>query len=51
MPSREGAGKGSRRKYIHPELKGFVLVSGGLGDDAQLYQEKQVANAVRQIQS
>jgi predicted RNA binding protein YcfA (HicA-like mRNA interferase family) len=51
MPPREGAGKGSHRKYVHPKIKGFVLISGGAGDDAQRYQEKQVSNALRQIQS
>jgi predicted RNA binding protein YcfA (HicA-like mRNA interferase family) len=44
-------GKGSHRKFVHPEFRGFVLVSGQEGDDAQHYQEKQVRNALRQIAS
>lgn len=38
----KGAGKGSHRKYIHPNVEGFVIISGKAGDDAKLYQEKQV---------
>ncbi len=44
-------GKGSHRKFIHPKFRGFVLISGHEGDDAQPYQEKQVRNALRQVQS
>lgn len=47
----KGAGKGSHRKYVHPKLKGFVLISGRPGDDAQHYQESQVRRALMQIQS
>lgn len=43
-------GKGSHRKFIHPKYRGFVLVSGGAGDDAQHYQEKQVREALTLIQ-
>ena len=46
-----GAGKGSHRKYVHAKLKGFVLISGQSGDDAQAYQEKQVSRALSQIKS
>ena len=48
--SRIHGGKGSHRKFTHPKFRGFVLVSGHDGDDAQHYQEKQVRNAVRQVQ-
>ena len=44
-------GKGSHRKFVHPKFRGFVLVSGHDGDDAQHYQEKHVRNALRQIES
>jgi len=44
-------GKGSHRKFIHPKFRGFVLISGHEGDDAQPYREKQVRNALRQVQS
>ncbi len=42
-------GKGSHRKFVHAQFKGFVLISGHDGDDALPYQEKQVGNAIRQI--
>jgi predicted RNA binding protein YcfA (HicA-like mRNA interferase family) len=32
-------GKGSHRKYLHAKFRGFVLISGHDGDDAQHYQE------------
>jgi HicA-like toxin of HicAB toxin-antitoxin system len=43
--------KGSHRKFRHPKFSGFVLISGHDGDDAHPYQEKQVRNALRWIQS
>jgi predicted RNA binding protein YcfA (HicA-like mRNA interferase family) len=39
-------GKGSHRKFRHPKLTGSVNLSGGDGDDAKPYQEKQVRNAI-----
>jgi predicted RNA binding protein YcfA (HicA-like mRNA interferase family) len=42
-------GKGSHRKFVHPKFRGFVLVSGHAGDDAQHYQEKQVRTALHQV--
>ena len=44
-------GKGSHRKFVHLKFPGFVLISGHDGDDAQHYQEKQVRNGLRQVQS
>ncbi|MCI0628228.1 MAG: type II toxin-antitoxin system HicA family toxin [Acidobacteria bacterium] len=44
-------GKGSHRKFVHAKFRGFVLVSGHDGDDAQHYQETQVRKALRQVQS
>jgi hypothetical protein len=41
-------GKGSHRKFRHPRLAGSLILSGGLGDDAHHYQEKQVRNAIRE---
>ena len=32
-------------------ISGFVLISGHDGDDARNYQEKQLSNAVRQVQT
>jgi predicted RNA binding protein YcfA (HicA-like mRNA interferase family) len=43
-------GKGSHRKLVHPKFRGFVLLSGHDGDDAQHYQERQVRNALRQLE-
>jgi len=44
-------GKGSHRKFRHLKFPGFVLISGHDGHDAQPYQEEQVRNALRYIQS
>lgn len=41
-------GKGSHRKFRHPQLPGAVVLSGKDGDDAHHYQEKQVRNAIRE---
>ena len=42
-------GKGSHRKFRHPKVPGAVILSGHDGDDARHYQEKQVRNAVREV--
>ncbi len=39
------AGKGSHRKYLHSS-GAKVTISGKAGDDAQRYQERQVAAAL-----
>jgi predicted RNA binding protein YcfA (HicA-like mRNA interferase family) len=44
-------GKGSHRKFVHPKFRGFVLISGQEGDDAQHYQEKHVRRAIQQVNS
>jgi predicted RNA binding protein YcfA (HicA-like mRNA interferase family) len=44
-----GAGKGSHRKFVHPEYPGAVTLSGRKGDDAKRYQEKQVALAIEMV--
>jgi predicted RNA binding protein YcfA (HicA-like mRNA interferase family) len=44
-------GKGNHRKMVHPKFRGFVLISGHDGDDAQCYQEKQVRSALREVKA
>jgi len=44
-----GGGKGSHRKWTHPNYAGAVTLSGKLGDDAKAYQEKQVRQAVESV--
>ena len=41
-------GKGSHRKFRHVRMAGSVILSGGDGEDARHYQEKQVRNAIRE---
>jgi predicted RNA binding protein YcfA (HicA-like mRNA interferase family) len=41
-----GGGKGSHTKWAHPRVARRVTLSGKDGDDAQRYQEKDVARAV-----
>lgn len=45
-----GAGKGSHRKLVHPDYAGAVTLSGNPGDDAKRYQEKQIAQAIDEVQ-
>lgn len=49
--ARVSGGKGSHRKFVHPRFPGFVLLSGQEGSDAHHYQEKQVRNAIRRIET
>lgn len=42
-------GKGSHRNFLHPS-GAKVTVSGSLGDDAKLYQEKEVKKVVKEVQ-
>lgn len=42
-------GKGSHRKYTHQRYPGAVTLSGKDGDDAKLYQEKQVNQAIEEV--
>jgi len=44
-----GGGKGSHRKFSHARYLGAVTVSGGAGDDAKHYQEKQVRRAIERL--
>ena len=45
-----GGGKGSHRKYTHVGYPGAVTLSGGLGDDAKPYQERQIRRAIERVQ-
>jgi len=45
-----GAGKGSHRKFTHPNYEGAVTLSGEDGDDAKHYQEKQVKRAIEEVE-
>lgn len=38
--------KGSHRQFRHDNFHGVITLSGGDGDDARHYQEKQVAEAI-----
>ena len=42
-------GKGSHTKWLHPLLPGKLTLSGKDGDDAKLYQEKDVNNALQRL--
>lgn len=42
-------GKGSHTNWFHPLLAGRVTLSGKDGDDAKLYQEKDVNNALKKL--
>lgn len=42
-------GKGSHRKYVHPNYMGAVTLSGRDGDDAKHYQETQVKRAIEEV--
>ena len=46
-----GGGKGSHRKFTHKNYAGTVTLSGNVGEDAKIYQEKQVARAIEQVKS
>jgi predicted RNA binding protein YcfA (HicA-like mRNA interferase family) len=46
-----GGGKGSHRKFTHKNYAGAVTLSGNIGEDAKIYQEKQVARAIEQVKS
>ena len=38
------------RKFTHLRYRGAVTLSGKLGEDAKSYQEKQVAQAIEDVQ-
>ena len=39
-------GKGSHRKFVHPDVKKPVVISGNPGNDALDYQQKAVKKAI-----
>ena len=43
-------GKGSHRNFIHPNLLKPMTISGKLGDDVLLYQEKAIKQAIKEAQ-
>ncbi len=43
-------GKGSHRKFAHPRYAGIVTLSGQAGDDAKPYQEKQIQQAIDEVE-
>lgn len=44
-----GSGKGSHSKFTLVGYTGSVTLSGNLGDDVKLYQEKQMKNALEKV--
>jgi predicted RNA binding protein YcfA (HicA-like mRNA interferase family) len=45
-----GGGKGAHRKFKHDRYPRAVTVSGQSGNDAKPYQEKQVRQAIDEVQ-
>lgn len=43
-------GKGSHTKWFHPLLLEPIVISGNDGNDAKAYQEKDVNNALQQLE-
>ena len=43
--------KGSHRQFEHPSFQGVITLSGGEGDDAKTYQERQVTKAIADSKS
>jgi len=41
-------GKGSHRKFVHPNVTLPIVISGKPGSDARKYQEKAVARALNE---
>jgi len=44
-------GKGSHRKFYHDNVPWAVVISGGEGDDAKPYQERDVKEAIEESKS
>jgi predicted RNA binding protein YcfA (HicA-like mRNA interferase family) len=44
-----GGGKGSHRKFAHPDSSRKIILSGASGGDAHRYQEKAVKAAIREV--
>ncbi|MEO8072762.1 MAG: type II toxin-antitoxin system HicA family toxin [Acidobacteriota bacterium] len=46
---RNRGGKGSHRNFKHPKRKRPLTISGKLGEDAEIYQIKDVRNAIKEV--
>ena len=44
-------GKGFHRKFTHEDYAGAVTMSGKSGEDAKPYQERQVKQAVEEVEN
>jgi predicted RNA binding protein YcfA (HicA-like mRNA interferase family) len=44
------AGKGSHSVWRHPQIDGTIVLSGNDGSDARPYQERQVNDAIREVE-
>jgi len=42
-------GKGSHRNFVHPKVAKPVTISGKIGSDALLYQERDVQKAIKEV--
>jgi predicted RNA binding protein YcfA (HicA-like mRNA interferase family) len=42
-------GKGSHRKFVHPDVALPIVISGKPGSDARKYQERAVAQALKEV--
>jgi predicted RNA binding protein YcfA (HicA-like mRNA interferase family) len=42
-------GKGSHRKFVHPDAALPIVISGNPGSDARKYQERAVAQALKEV--
>jgi len=47
---KEISGKGSHTKWLHRLFSGRVTLSGKDGNDAKPYQEKEVSDAIKQVE-
>ncbi|MCY2964826.1 MAG: type II toxin-antitoxin system HicA family toxin [Planctomycetota bacterium] len=46
-----GGGKGSHRKFTHEQYPGALTLSGHDGSDAKPYQERQVRQAIDEVEN
>ncbi|MFM1921797.1 MAG: hypothetical protein RLZZ303_3431 [Candidatus Hydrogenedentota bacterium] len=42
-------GKGTHRNFVHPKRQRPLTLSGGLGDDAEAYQIRDVRKAIDEV--
>jgi predicted RNA binding protein YcfA (HicA-like mRNA interferase family) len=48
---RNRGGKGSHRNYSHPLCSRIVTISGKTGNDAKIYQIREVNAAIKEVKS